>query len=151
MLYCKILILSQSFHFLNCVCILSLCCHLAHKHTGTVGLMWSLQSVLRHWSTVRLSLMTASTSKRGERAKPQSLCGTSRASERLSSNKPALALKWTVCLLTEVCWFKHPSRPGGKRWTKVKLLLFPPISERSRCVTGFKKMPNIYGTWSSSL
>ncbi|TNN80889.1 hypothetical protein EYF80_008894 [Liparis tanakae] len=39
-------------------------------------------------SIVRTSLTTASTSKRGERAKPQSLCGASGVSERLSGNKP---------------------------------------------------------------
>lgn len=139
MLYSKILILSQSFHFLNCVSFLSLCYHWAHKHTGTVGLMWSLQSGLLHWSTVRLSLMTASTSKRGERAKPQSLCRTSRASERLSSKQARSGPKVNsfVCSLKAV-GFKHPKQTGTWR-TQVKLLLFPPISERSRCVNDFKK------------
>lgn len=65
-----------------------------YTHTDTVRLMWSLESGLLQWSTVRTSLMTASTSKRGEGAKPQSLCRMSRVSERLSSNKTALASKW---------------------------------------------------------
>lgn len=64
--------------------------------------MWSLKSGSLQWSTVGTSLMTVSSSKRGESAKPQSLCRRSRAYE----GSPETSLHWPG---SELARARHPA------------------------------------------
>lgn len=82
-----------------------------HTKRQTVRLMWSLQSGSLQWSTVGTSLMTVSSSKRGESAKPQLLCRRSRAYE----GSPETSLHWPG---SELARTRHPASQSVSQMSK---------------------------------